>query len=270
MNFIGAESDLKSADIVIAGLPYDGTVSFRPGTRFGPASIRQVSDVIETYSPILDKDLTDYRIHDAGDIDLTIGNRDKILGEIRTWVGGFLDQGKKVVSLGGEHLVSFPVLEAYAEKYPGLSVVHLDAHADLREDYMGEKNSHATVMRRVSELIGLENIYTAGIRSGTREEFQMKRPFTREQLMEKISAIQGPVYLTLDLDVLDPSIFPGTGTPEPGGWTFRELMEVIYALKGNHVVGADIVELSPPFDPQGNSSIVAAKILREILLIMSK
>lgn len=270
MSFIGATASFTEAELVIKGFGFDGTVSFRPGTRFAPASIREHSDAIETYSPYLDKDMEDYCIHDAGDLDLPFGNRDLVLEMIEEEALNLLEAKKRLVSLGGEHLISLPLIQAYHQYYPDITILHLDAHADLRDDYLGEKLSHATVMRRVSEFVGLEKIISSGIRSGTKEEFKLKKPFSLSEIKEQIKRIDGPIYLSLDLDVLDPSIFPGTGTPEPGGYQFNQLMEIVYCLKDKNLVGADLVELSPPYDAHGNSSIVACKILREVLLLMLK
>ncbi len=262
------EVSLQKANKVIIGFPYDGTVSFRPGTRFGANAIRQIWDGIEYYSPYLDLDLADEKVYDIGDAEFPFGNRELILNTIESEIKKLLIEDKKIISLGGEHLITYPIIKAFANKYPGLTILHLDAHADLRDHYLGEKLSHATVMRRCSEIVGLENIISCGIRSGTKEEFNLKKPLLKKDFIEKIKTIRNPIYVSLDLDVLDPSIFPGTGTPEPGGFTFNELMEILYSLKGKNIVGTDLVELSPPYDSQGNSAIVAAKILREMLLII--
>lgn len=271
----GIFSDYSESDVVVFGIPYDGTASYRPGTRFGPSAIRGEIDGIETYSPYLARDLTDYKICDLGDIPMHFGRVEKILTEIKHEVSRILDDDKKTIAIGGEHLVSLPIIEAYIEKYPNLNVIQFDAHADLRDEFVGEKLSHATVMRRVHEKLD-GDLWQFGIRSGTKDEFAFADRFTRISpfnLKEVKSASytigQTPVYVTIDIDVLDPSIMPGTGTPEAGGINFRELMEGMKALSALNIVGADIVELSPHYDHSGVSTSAACKILREMLLILS-
>lgn len=272
----GIFSSYEEAEIVIYGVPFDGTCSNKPGTRFGPAAIRSEIDGLETYSPYLNKDLLDTPYCEIGDIDLPLGNTEKVVETIYQHASTCLQDNKRLITLGGEHLVTYPVVKAYAEYYDHLHVVHLDAHADLRDDYLGEKLSHATVMRRVFEQLDSGILMQFGIRSGTREEFKFAekyttmQPFTLEG-MEKVKTVVGddPVYLSIDLDVLDPSIFPGTGTPEPGGIPFNGLIMGLTQLLGVNIVGADIMELSPHYDPSGVSNVVGAKILREVALMMS-
>jgi len=259
--------------IRIIGAPFDGTVSFRPGARFGPAAIREASDGVETYSPLQDLDLESVAYADAGDLELPMGSVVSSLAIIREAVDDALADGAVPFMLGGEHLVSLPAIEAVFEKYPDLVVVQLDAHADQREDYLGVKLSHACVMRRVSELIGQEHIRQLGIRSGTREEYKLMRDYGtlitfREEDLAELRAWIGdrPLYLTVDLDVFDPASFPGTGTPEPGGidwWTFQRFLA---AIKGCDIVGLDAGELAPQLDASGCSSVLAAKCVREMLL----
>ncbi len=272
----GIFSEYKDASIVVFGAPYDGTASYRPGSRFGPQAIRENMDGFETYSPYQDKDMADYSFCDVGDIVLPFGNTKKVLSMIREETDVILEDGKKTVVLGGEHLVSLPVIESYLAKYPDMHILHFDAHADLREDYLGEPLSHATVMRRVYDKLQSGTLWQFGIRSGTKEEFQFARENThmcRFELckMEKaVKAINGaPVYVTIDLDVLDPSAFRGTGTPEPGGVTFNELLEALLDMEGMNIVGADIVELAPDYDTSGASTAAACKVLREMLLLMA-
>jgi agmatinase len=271
---MGACRTLDEADWVLVGLPYDGTCSFRPGTRFGPEAIRAASWGLESYSPLQDATLDDVAYFDAGELEFPLGNREAILAIIRDNAWDVLAAGKRWLGLGGEHLVTYPVIQAYVEKYPDLAVLHFDAHADLREDYLGERLSHATVLRRVTELLdGPERLVQIGIRSGPAEEFAwMRRHGTllesRENLPQALDRLNGrPVFLTIDLDVLDPSIMSGTGTPEPGGLTFRELTDWLLAFRGLNYVGADVVELSPHYDPSGVSTVTAAKVVREVLLL---
>lgn len=271
----GVSSNYLEAETIICGIPFDGTVSFRPGTRFAPSAIRQVFDGIETYSPYLDSDLTDKKICDLGDIPISFGNTTKTLQTIEQEIASILDDNKKIISLGGEHLITYPIIKSYIKKYPSLNIIHFDAHADLRDTFMGETLSHATVMRRVYEQLSTGQIWQFGIRSGTKEEFIFGQdntslhPFSLDKITDAINQIgDAPVYISIDLDVLDPSIFPGTGTPEPGGNTFIELMDAMKKLTSLQIVGGDIVELAPNYDASGVSTIVACKVLRELLLLI--
>lgn len=271
--FLGCESDFDSADIVLFGAPFDGTTSFRPGTRFGPPAIRSESFGIETYSPYCDRDLEDISVFDAGDLDLPFGNIRRVLDMISEITAKILTAGKKPVMLGGEHLVTLGAVREVYKKYPDLEIIHLDAHTDLRDEYLGEEFSHSSVIKQCYHLVGDNKIHQFGIRSGLKEEFQFARehtdfhPFDLNGFKEMVANLgDKPVYFTLDLDVLDPSIFWGTGTPEAGGVSFKELMEVILMLSKLNIVGADINELSPQYDTSGNSTAVACKITREILL----
>lgn len=273
MTYMGFESDFESAQLVVFGAPFDGTVSFRPGTRFGPAAMRQEFEGLETYSPYLDMDLTDYDLFDAGDLDLPFGAKMRGLEMIYDTTKEILEAGKIPMMVGGEHLVSYGPIKAVAEKYEDLVILHFDAHADLREHYMDEPYSHATVIRRAWDIVGDGQIYQFGIRSGEKSEFEFGKThttmekFSADTLPDVVSTLgQRPVYVTIDLDVMDPSIFPGTGTPEPGGLTFKEMMKVTEALSHLNIVGADVVELSPQYDPSGASTAAACKVLRELTL----
>jgi len=272
----GIFSSYAESDVVIFGVPFDGTASYRPGTRFGPSAIRQEIDGIETYSPYLDRDLSDYKICDLGDMSMNFGDTKAVLEKVKHEAASILGDEKKIVVIGGEHLISLPLIEAYIEKYPDLNVIHFDAHADLRDEFLGEKLSHATVMRRVFEKLN-GGLWQFGIRSGAKSEFEFADENTHinrfdlrglKQTVYKIGS--KPVYVTLDIDILDPSIMPGTGTPEAGGISFVELMEGIKALSGLNIVGADIVELSPHYDQSGVSTSAACKALRELLLVLSQ
>lgn len=275
--YMSCEASFEEATTVIYGAPFDGTVSNRPGTRFAADAIRSESYGLETYSPFLNKNLEDVRIMDSGDVDITIGNKVKVLEELEETARTILNAGKLPFMIGGEHLVTLGPMRAVLEKYPDTVLVQLDAHTDLRDDYMGEPLSHATVVRRIHDLIGDNRIYQYGIRSGTKEEFDWSEKHT---VLEKFSidtlkdlpGIIGnaPVYVTIDLDCLDPSIFPGTGTPEPGGLTYKELEPAFKVFEQLNVVAADIVELSPPYDHSGVSNAVAAKVARELMLSITK
>lgn len=274
-SWMGSCETAQQADWLLVGLPYDGTCSYRPGARFGPAAIREASYGLETYSPALDRDLSDVAFFDAGDLELPFGGKTVALDRIRAAAHETLAAGKRWMGVGGEHLVTLPVIEAYLERYPDLAVLHLDAHADLREHYLGETLSHASVMRRIVDRIGPERLVQVGIRSGPREEFAWMRSHQTlvtcpEDWAWALPRLQPhPVFVTVDLDVLDPSIFPGTGTPEPGGMTFCELIASLTQARELHVVGADAVELAPMLDASGVSSVVAAKVIREMLLLFA-
>lgn len=274
--FILSGEDYDAAQAVIYGMPMDYTVSFRPGSRFGPSRIRQASVGLEEYSPYLDKHLEDIRYFDAGDLLLPFGNAARSLELIGDYVRKLLADGKVPVGLGGEHLVSWPVIREVYAKYPDLHLIHIDAHADLREQYEGEPLSHSTPIRKAAELIGGKRVYQFGIRSGMREEFAWARehvnfyPFdVLEPLRKALPELAGkPVYVTIDIDVLDPSAAPGTGTAEAGGITSKELLGAVHAIAGSgaKVVGFDLVEVAPVYDPTEQTPIVAAKLIREMLL----
>ena len=276
MNFIGADSAYAEANVVLFGAPYDSTTSFRPGTRFGPAAVRSESFGIETYSPYQDRDLEEIRVHDAGDLELPFGAPDRALGMIEEKTATIIADGKVPFLLGGEHLVTLGAVRAAAKRFPDLRIIHFDAHADLREDYLGVTLSHACVIRRCHDLLGDGRIWQFGIRSGTREEFAFMKaghvvtePFTLKTLPQVSFPEWTPVYLTVDMDVLDPSEFPGTGTQEAGGVRFAELLAALRdVLARFRVVALDNVELSPPIDPTGRSTALACKLLREELLAM--
>ena len=273
--FIACDKDYADAKIVLFGAPFDSTTSFRPGTRFASKAMRSESFGIETYSPYQDKDLTDSSIFDGGDLELPFGNTERVLAEIEEFTAEIVKDGKIPLMIGGEHLVTLGAVRAVAKKYPDLHIIHFDAHTDLREDYLGEPLAHATVIRRLWDIVGDGKIFQFGIRSGEKYEFDfaaehtVMHKFNLNGLPEVVKALQGkPVYFTLDLDVLDPSIFPGTGTPEAGGVSFNELLQAVISMTGLNIVGCDIDELSPVYDQSGVSTAVACKILREILLIL--
>ncbi len=275
--FIACDSEYEDAKIVLFGAGFDGTTSFRPGTRFAPAAIRNESFGIETYSPYQNKDMTDYSYFDSGDLELPFGSTNRAVADIAMRADMILTDGKTPFMIGGEHLVTLGSVMAVKEKYDDLYIVHFDAHADLRDDYLGQKLSHACVLRRCHELVGDDHIFQFGIRSGDREEFffadehtEMHK-FNFDGLVETVEKLKGKnVYLTVDLDVLDPSVFPGTGTPEAGGVSFDELRKALTLVCSKlNIVGCDVNELSPVYDQSGVSTAVACKIIREMLLALS-
>ena len=276
--FIGCDNEYDESRIVIFGAPFDGTTSYRPGTRFAAAAMRNESTGIETYSPYQDRDLEDYNIFDGGDLEFVFGNPAKNIAIIKEYVSELLKDNKIPAMIGGEHLVTLGAVQAVAEKYNDLHIIHFDAHADLRDDYLGEKLSHATVLHRVWDIVGDNKIFQFGIRSGEKGEFEFAKnhtymnKFDMKTLDEIIAKLKNkPVYITIDLDVLDSSIFPGTGTPEAGGITFKELINAIMLFQNlENIVAFDINELSPMLDASGASTACACKVLREMLLAVSK
>lgn len=274
--YLAFDASYEESQLVLFGAPFDGTTSFRPGTRFGPMSARQEFYGIETYSPYQDDDLEERALFDSGDLEFPFGNKERVFQMIHERANTIVQDGKIPFMVGGEHLVTLPAVEAVFNQYPDLHIIHFDAHADLRDDYMGERFSHATVIRRCWDVLGDGRIHQFGIRSGSKEEIYWGREhvetelFSAQTLQQVIGELKGkPVYLTVDLDVLDPSVFPGTGTIEPGGLTFKEFIDCIVLMKELNVVGADVVELSPHYDTTGLSTAVACKVIREIVLAIT-
>ena len=277
--FIGCDSGYEESGIILFGAPFDSTTSFRPGARFGSAAIRHESFGIETYSPYQDKDLMDRKVFDCGDLELCFGSAESALFDIENQTRMILDDGKLPLMIGGEHLVTLGAVRAVAAKYPDLQIIHFDAHADLRDDYLGVKLSHACVLRRCHDIIGDGKIHQFCIRSGDREEFVFAREHTDMhkfnfdglgEVCEKLAKDNTPVYFTIDLDCIDPSLFCGTGTPEAGGVNFNELLSAILTVSKTNIVGADINELAPMLDNSGASTAVACKVLRELILSINK
>ena len=271
--FLGCEDDFSESRIVIFGAPFDSTTSYRPGARFASRHMRAESYGLETYSPYQGLDLEDARIFDSGDLELPFGDAGAALNDITDRTREILASDKLPFMIGGEHLVTLGAVRAVAEKYDELYIIHFDAHADLRDDYLGTKLSHACVLRRCWEIVGDDHIFQFGIRSGDRAELEWGREhvktrlFDFEGLPELVKRLKGKnVYLTIDLDVLDPSVFPGTGTPEAGGVTFRELLDAVLMVSRVNIVGMDINELAPMLDASGASTAVALKIMRELML----
>lgn len=276
--FIGCDSCYEDASIVLFGAPFDSTTSYRPGARFGPAAMRHESYGLETFSPYQNTDLTDYAVFDSGDLELCFGSSEQALSDIEARANTILDDGKFPLLLGGEHLVTLGAVRAVAQRHPDLHIIHFDAHADLRDDYLGAKLSHACVLRRCHDLLGDGRIHQFCIRSGEREEFAFAAAHTEmhrfhfdglKELTDALRQSQTPVYLTIDLDCLDPSVFPGTGTPEAGGVTFLQLLDAIRMVSSVHLIGADVNELAPMLDASGVSTATACKVLRELLLALA-
>jgi agmatinase len=262
--------DYETSDIIMLGLPFDGTVSYRSGSRFAPEQIRLASWGLEDYSPRFDRHLQDVNFHDAGDLEFPLGNTYKSLDLIEKNVEEVYKDGKRVFAIGGEHLVTLPEIKAVSKFYKDLAIVHFDAHTDLREEYLGEEMSHSAVIRHASRIVGAENLKQIGIRSGMKEEWEfMKKHNTLCHKYSDLDCLKGkPIFVTVDLDCLDPSVMPGTGTPESGGMQFNELVGWFEYLKDFNIVGADVVELAPDYDASGVSTAVATKVIRELLMVM--
>lgn len=277
LTFLFCDSEYSEANTVLFGAPFDGTTSFRPGTRFAPQIMRQESYGLEVYSPYQNKELTDKKIFDAGDLVPAIGNVGLMIDSIYDFTKKIISDNKLPIMIGGEHSLSVGTIKAVAEKYPDMYILHFDAHTDLRDVYYEHKLSHANVLYRAWEILGDQKIFQFGIRSGAKDEFEwaknhvIQNKYNTNGLDEAISIIKNkPVYITIDYDVLDPAVFPGTGTPEPGGISFHELLNAVLKFTDLNVVGADVVELSPHYDPSGASTAVACKILRELLIAICK
>lgn len=275
VNYIGCDAVYEEARIVLYGVPFDSTTSFRPGTRFAGQAIRNDSYGLELYSPYQDRELAEGTVYDCGDLETAIGDSGAVLAQIEETAAQIMDDGKVPFMIGGEHLVTLGAVRAAVKRHPGLHIIHFDAHTDLRTDYLGVELSHACVMRRCWELLGDGRIHQFGIRSGEKQEFDWAKsghtdfhPFLLDGLSEALEVIgDAPVYFTVDLDVMDPSVFPGTGTPEPGGVDFLTLMRAATEVCGKaKLIGCDVNELCPPCDPTGASTAAACKIIREMLI----
>lgn len=277
--FIGCDASYEEAEMVIFGAPFDSTTSYRPGARFGSSVIRHESFGLETYSPYQDEELTDYKVFDSGDLELCFGSSKEALKDIEERTDIILNDGKFPLMIGGEHLVTLGAVRGVLKKHPDLHIIHFDAHADLRQEYLGVELSHACVLRRCHDLIGDGRIHQFCIRSGEKAEFEFAKEHTDmhrfsfdglEDLVESLRKEQVPVYFTIDLDCLDPSCFPGTGTPEAGGVSFQELLQAILLVARTNVVAADVNELAPMLDASGASTAMACKVVRELMISLLK
>lgn len=272
--FIKAVKEHEQAKVVLFGAPMDYTVSFKSGSRFGPQGIRNASQGLEEYSPILNGRLSNVKFADVGDLILPFGNVEKSIEVIYESTKEIVTNGQIPFMLGGEHLVTYPAVKAVWEKHQDLVLLHFDAHTDLRDEFFGEKLSHATVIRRIIDFMNPNSIFQFGIRSGEQHEFEYANLHTHltqdvvlDPLAKVLAQIEGkPIYITLDIDVFDPAFAPGTGTQEPGGISSYEFLKVIKLLKGQNIVGMDLVEVSPPLDPSGITSVLGAKLVRESII----
>lgn len=273
--YMGSQRDPAGCRVGLFGVPYDGTTSFRPGTRFGPAAIREVSSGLETYCPQLDRDLEDLGFADLGAVAIPFGAPEPVVAAVKQATAAVLALGLKPLMLGGEHSISSGAVAAVAARHPELVLVQLDAHADLRHTWLGAHHSHACAMRRCLEVLPSQQLLQIAIRSGTREEFSELRQSGRlvaiQQMAEALRPLRGkPLYLTVDLDWFDPAVMAGTGTPEPGGFLWSHFAELVSELRHHRLVAADVVELAPQLDPSGVSSVLAAKVVRSLLLLLGQ
>jgi agmatinase len=273
--YMGARRDPAGCAVALFGVPYDGTTSFRPGARFGPAAIREVSTGLETYDPQLEADLEEQAFVDLGALAIPFGAPEPVVAAVRRGTEAVLDLGLRPLMLGGEHSISSGAVAAVAARHPGLVLVQLDAHADLRHEWLGARHSHACAMRRCLEALGDGRLLQVGIRSGTRQEFQELRDSGRRvevsRMTEALLPLRGrPLYLTVDLDWFDPGVLPGTGTPEPGGYGWNDFASLVEELRHHRLVAADVVELAPQLDPSGVSAVLAAKVVRSLLLLAGR
>ena len=278
--FMGAKRSPEGCKVGMFGVPYDGTTSFRPGSRFGPSAIREISNSIETFCPQLNFDLEEIEFTDFGSLEIPHGAPEPVVQAVNQATKQIKALGLKTLILGGEHSITSGAIQATAEEQPDLILVQLDAHADLREEWLGSRHNHACAMRRCLEVLPSKQIIQLAIRSGTSKEFQelrtQKRLISQKHGQPATSLEQAmrphlgkPIYLTIDVDWFDPSVMPGTGTPEPGGFLWEDFASVIDVMKKHQLVGADIVELSPQLDSSGISTILAAKITRSLLMLLN-
>jgi len=277
--FIGSNKTNEDCSIGIFGVNYDGTTSYKSGARFGPNAIRMASQSLETYCPIIKKDLNELSYLDFGSLSIDLNNTESVINKVNNATKYIIDKNLKPLLFGGEHSITTGVVQALIKKYPDLILLQLDAHADLRDSYLNNKYSHACTMKRCFEILPKQTIFQIGIRSGTKDEFDFMKNKNQlikfeeendiEYLINKLSNFKSsPIYLTLDLDWFDPSLVPGTGTPEPGGFFWKDFESILKILNQHKIIGADIVELSPDLDSSGVSSIVAAKVARSLIMTL--
>ena len=273
--FISCRASLADARIAIFGIPFEGTVNLRRGADHGPRDLRIASDSIETYSPVLDRDLDDLAMVDLGDCELGSGSPREQLARARAEVEAFWRPGLLPVMLGGDHTATLPVIEVLAAAIPDLRILQLDAHPDLREEFLGERYNYASAMARVMDVVPPARVYQVGMRTGDRSEYRREAPHLYpSHAIHPIDAVRGlvprlaahPLYVTIDVDVLDPSEAPGTGAPEPCGLRAAELIEIVRLLEPCSIVGTDLMEVAHAFDPSGRTGITASWILREAIL----
>ncbi|MCL2143501.1 MAG: agmatinase [Methanomassiliicoccaceae archaeon] len=276
LTFADADSTYTDADIVIYGVPYDRTSSFRSGSREAPSTVRRASYGFEVkhfeHSPV-----PDIRMHDFGDLDDHLRPED-MMGEIEFSVAPAVKDKKFTVAIGGEHSVTSPIVKQYGS----VSVISVDAHLDSRDEFMGSPYSHACVMRRCSDIVGIDNVFVLGVRSISEEELDRddviphitSYDITEKGMQKAIdialdSVKNEKIYLTIDIDGIDPAFAPGTGTPEPFGLLPIDVKRLMNAI-GERLVGMDVVEISPPYDHSNVTSVLGARLIKEGISIYAK
>ncbi len=274
--FADAESSFDESDIVIFGVCFDKTASFRSGARFGADAIRKASWNFESFNFRTGVDLQDKKIHDYGNLNFeSDADVNYVIEQVQSFAHSIIEKDKIPVLLGGEHSLSAAVVQSFAKN---IGVLSLDAHADFRNQYQEERYNHACTLRRMADHVGDENIFLCGLRSAGREEYtELKNhriPFidaytfhelSNEKIIDKITSSfnNQPIYLTIDIDVFDPAYAPGTGTPEPFGLNPIDVLSIIDTLSPQ-IIGFDIMEVNPHFD-HGETAFLGAKLTRHIL-----
>lgn len=281
-------NDLKGLDVAFLGVPIDIGTSWRSGTRFGPKQVRSESAMIRPYNLQTGAAPFDsLQVADIGDLAINTFSLSGSLTIIEESYDGILDYDAIPMAIGGDHSMTLPILRAMARRHGPLALIHVDAHADVNDEMFGEKEAHGTVFRRAYEegLITAEKTYQIGLRGTgySAEDFTEAQGwgfqhFLAPDLWGRDLGLLGteirrdigdvPTYVTFDIDSLDPAFAPGTGTPEIGGLTTPQALQLVRTLKGLNIVGCDLVEVSPPYDPSGNTALTGANILYELLCIL--
>jgi len=274
LRFADAHASFDEADFVIVGVPFDKTTTYRSGTRFAPTAVRETSQTFEKDNFEHGVTFENIPVHDAGDM-FEEGTVDEMVASIEEEARRIVSANKFPLFIGGEHSISPPVVKAFGD----ISVITIDAHLDFRDEYQGLKNSHACAHRRIVDHVGKGNAFAFGVRSISAEEkvgealyadaFRIHKEGCEKVFDEMLTKLKREkVYLSLDIDGIDPSYAPGTGTPEPFGLTPWDVRYVINRL-GDRLVGFDVVEICPPYD-NGNTSILGARMMREVMAVKWK
>ena len=282
--------DVGTADVALLGIPFDSGVSYRPGARFGPAAVRAGSKLLRPYNPALDvQPWAGQQVADAGDLAVNPFDIGEAIGQIEAGARAALGSAGRLIALGGDHTVALPLLRATAARHGPVALVHFDAHLDTWDTYFGAPYTHGTPFRRAVEegLLALDCSAHVGVRGPLYSSADLTddaglgfatvstTEVARRGVDEAVDRIREragrrPVYLSVDIDVLDPAHAPGTGTPEPGGLTSRELQFILRGLDGLNLAGADVVEVSPPYDHAELTALAAANVAYEMLSLFAR
>jgi agmatinase len=272
--FLGANKKGSRGEAAIIGVPFDGTKSNRPGTRFGPEAIRKGSLSLEVYGPYLDRDLDNLDYVDLGDLEVSHGSVEKMTEQVSESVENVLKLNMQPILLGGEHTITIGAVKAMIKKYPDLVILQLDAHTDFCTQHEGESSYYLEALKRIIHEIPPDRFYRLGVRSGSREEFLksgIKLPLAFNGEIRDVGHVlnsipkNAPIYVTLDMDVFDPSVVPGVSHPVPMGLTYREFVQLLRGLVWRKLVGFDVVELAPEYDQTGISAVMAASAVRDLM-----